>query len=98
VVTVDDVVTETDWRASEYFNAWCAPHDVYHVMAVDIQTRDGGVYGLRITRGQAAAGFSEAERSRCLVLLPHLRRALDLHLSINQDRRSTCCMDRPWRT
>ena len=86
VVTVDDVLTETDWRASEYFNAWCAPHDVYHVMAVDIQTRDGGVYGLRITRGQAAAGFSEAERSRCLVLLPHLRRALDLHLSINQDR------------
>ena len=76
VVTVDDVVTETDWRASEYFNAWCAPHDVYHVMAVDIQTRDGGVYGLRITRGQAAAGFSEAERSRCLVLLPHLRLSL----------------------
>ncbi len=86
VVTVDDVLTEADWRASEYFSAWCAPHDVYHVMAVDIQTRDGGVYGLRITRGQSAIRFTEAERARCQVLLPHLRRALDLHLSINQDR------------
>jgi hypothetical protein len=56
-------------------------------MAVDIQTRDGGVYGLRITRGEAAAAaFSPDDRARCQLLLPHLRRALDLHLSVNQDR------------
>jgi DNA-binding CsgD family transcriptional regulator len=86
VVTVDDVLTEADWRASAYYQTWCAPHGVYHVMAVDIQTRDGGVYGLRITRDEAAPRFTEVERARCQVLLPHLRRALDLHLSINQDR------------
>ena len=86
VVTVDDVLTEQDWRASSYFRDWCAPHDVFQVMAVDIQTRDGGVYGLRITRGDGAPRFSPADRSRCQVLLPHLRRALDLHLSVNQDR------------
>ena len=86
LVTVDDVLTEVDWRASAYYRDWCAPHDVYHVMAVDVQTRDGGVYGLRITRGEAAAAFSPADRARCQLLLPHLRRALDLHLSVNQDR------------
>ncbi|MBL0149581.1 MAG: helix-turn-helix transcriptional regulator [Ideonella sp.] len=86
VVTVDDVLTEQDWRASAYFRDWCLPHDVFHVMAVDIQTRDGGVYGLRITRGDGAVRFSLADRARCQTLLGHLRRALDLHLSVNQDR------------
>lgn len=86
VVAVDDILSETDWRRSAYFRDWCAPHDVFHVMAVDIQTRDGSVYGLRVTRGETAPRFSVADRARCEVLLPHLRRALNLHLSINQDR------------
>lgn len=86
VVTVRDILTEAEWRKSAYFRDWCAPHDVFHVMAVDIQTQDGGVYGLRITRDEHAPRFSAADRARCEVLLPHLRRALDLHLSVNQDR------------
>ncbi len=86
IVTVDDILTETDWRASAYYRDWCAPHDVFHVMAVDIQTRDGGIYGLRITRGERAARFDATDRARCQVLVPHLRRALDLHLSVNQDK------------
>lgn len=87
IVTVDDVLTETDWRASAYYRDWCAPDDVFHVMAVDIQTRDGGVYGFRLTRGERDARFGAAERARCQLLLPHLRRALDLYLSVNQDRK-----------
>lgn len=86
LVTVDDILTETDWRASAYFRDWCAPHGVFHVMAVDIQTRDGGVYGLRITRPDGAERFDADDRARCQLLLQHLRRALNLHLSVNQDR------------
>jgi DNA-binding CsgD family transcriptional regulator/PAS domain-containing protein len=87
LVTVDDILTETDWRASAYYHDWCAPHDVFHVMAVDIQTRDGGVYGFRVTRGERDERFSPADRARCRLLLPHLRRALNLHLEVNQDRK-----------
>lgn len=87
LVTVDDVLTLTDWRASTYYRDWCAPHGVFHVMAVDLQTRDGGVYGLRITRDEASLSFSSDDRARCELLLPHLRRALNLHLSINRDRK-----------
>lgn len=87
LVTVQDVLTDTDWRASSYYQDWCAPHDVFHVMAVDLQTRDGGVYGFRVTRGEASPGFSAADRARCELLLPHLRRALDLHLAVNKDRK-----------
>ena len=87
LVTVDDILTETDWRSLAYYRDWCAPHDVFHVMAVDIQTRDGGVYGFRITRGEDGERFSAVDRARCQVILPHLRRALNLHLEVNQDRK-----------
>ncbi len=86
ILTVDDVLSEADWRASEYFRIWCQPHDVFHVMAVDIRTRDSGIYGFRVVRGEAGAPFAAADRVRCQMLLPHLRRALDLHLSVNRDR------------
>jgi DNA-binding CsgD family transcriptional regulator/PAS domain-containing protein len=86
VVTVDDILSEVDWRRSTYYRDWGAPHDVFHVMAVDIQTREGGIYGFRVTRGEQAPRFSAADRAHCEVLVPHLRRVLDLHLTINQER------------
>jgi len=86
VVTVDDILSEADWRRSAYFRDWCAPHDVFHVMAVDIQTREGSVHGFRLTRGEQGSPFTAADRARCERLLPHLRRVLNLHLVIYQDR------------
>lgn len=86
VVTVDDILSEADWRGSADYRDWCAAHAVFHVMAVDIQTRAGSVHGLRITRGECAPRFSAADRARCEMLVPHLRRLLNLHLLFNQDR------------
>jgi DNA-binding CsgD family transcriptional regulator len=86
VVTVTDILSEASWRASQYYRDWCAPHDVFHVMAVDVAPSEGGVYGFRVTRPEAAPAFSGEDRDLCKRLLPHLKRALDLHLSINVDR------------
>lgn len=87
LVTIGDVLSETDWRASAYYRDWCAPHDVYHVMAADIGTRDGGVYGFRVTRGENSPPFTAADKELGRRLLPHIKRALNLHLSIHQDRK-----------
>ncbi|MCE2657931.1 MAG: LuxR C-terminal-related transcriptional regulator [Rubrivivax sp.] len=87
LVTLGDLLSETDWRASQYYRDWCAPRGVFHVMAVDIGTRDGGIYGFRITRPEGSADFSPAEQALCKRLLPHLKRALNLHLAVNQDRK-----------
>ena len=87
LVTIADVLPEAEWRASQYYRDWCAPRGVFHVMAIDIGTRDGGVYGLRVTRPEGAPAFSLKDRELCRQILPHLRRALNLHLSINQDRK-----------
>lgn len=87
LVTIGDILPEAEWRASQYYRDWCAPHGVFHVMASDIATKDGGIYGFRVTRAEGAPAFSAADKALARLLLPHLKRALNLHLSINQDRK-----------
>ncbi len=87
LVTLSDILPETEWRASTYYREWCAPHGVFHVMGTDVSTREGGLYGFRVTRPEHAPPFSTADRELCRQLLPHLQRALNLHLANNQDRK-----------
>jgi DNA-binding CsgD family transcriptional regulator len=86
VVTNSDVISPADWRASQYYQDWCKPHNVYHVMAVNIEVQDGGVYGFRVTRPEGDPAFSSADLRLCEHLLPHLKRALNLHASINKNQ------------
>lgn len=86
VVTISDMLSDADWRRSLYFRDWCAAHDVYDVMAVDLQTPEGSVHGFRVTRGEGAPRFSVRDKALCAMLVPHLRRVLSLNVLINQDR------------
>lgn len=86
IVTVGDVMPESEWRASNYYNDWCKQLQVFHVMAADIVTKDSCVYGLRVTRPEGAPAFNKQERAFGAMMLPHIKRALNLHLSVNQDR------------
>ena len=63
---------------------------VFHVMAVDIQTRDGGVYG-RITVRTAPERLMPTIAHAASCCCVHLRRALNLHLSVSQTVRSIAC-------
>ncbi len=87
LITLSQVLSEKEWRASHYYRSYCAPQGVFHVMAADIATSNGGVYGFRITRPETQPDFSAVELDFCRLLLPHIKRALNLHLSIHQDRK-----------
>jgi DNA-binding CsgD family transcriptional regulator len=84
VFTVEDLMTETEWRRMPYYQHWCAPLDVFHVMGADISTPNSGKLRFRITRGEAAPKFSALDRVRCEALLQHLRRALRIHNLIDR--------------
>jgi PAS domain-containing protein len=84
VVTVEDILSISEWRHHAYYQTWCAPHHVFHVLAVDIRTPDHAVFPFRITRAEAGAHFTQEDRERLKQLLPHLRRAL--HFSTQLDR------------
>ncbi len=84
VFTVEDLMSEDEWRGSGYRQHWCAPNDVYHVMAVDISTRDSGNLRFRITRGENDPAFTKENKELCQYLLPHMRRALNIHNQIDR--------------
>lgn len=84
VVTVEDILSVSEWRHHAYYQTWCAPHHVFHVLAVDIRTPDYAVFPFRITRAEAGTPFTQEDRERLKQLLPHLRRAL--HFSTQLDR------------
>lgn len=87
--TIGDMLSEAEWRASTYYQTWCAPHGVFHVMAIDFAAADHAVYGFRVTRPESAPPFSNEDRALCERLVPHLQRALNLYQSTHQDRRIT---------
>lgn len=86
VVTIGDVLSEPEWRASAYYTGWCAPQNVFHVMAVDIATDDHSIYGFRITRPEDAPAFSASDRQLCERLVPHIKRALNVYQTLHQGR------------
>ena len=87
LVTITDVLSEAKWRESAYYRDWCQSRNVFHVMAADIGTINGGVYGFRVTRPENAPAFSAQDLDLGRRLLPHIKRALNLYLSTHQDRR-----------
>ena len=78
VFTADDIMASDEWHDSAYRVHWCAPNNVYHVMAVDISTPDSGTLRFRVTRPESAPAFTPEDKSFCSFLLPHLRRALNI--------------------
>lgn len=86
VMTVTDLMSEAEWRSSSYYQDWCRAQDIYHVMAVDVPSKEGSIYGVRITRPESAGPFQKPERDVLRVLQPHFKRALSMHLAANQDK------------
>ncbi len=79
VFTQRDVMTEAEWEQSDYFKEYCQLQNVYHVMGADISTETDGVFRFRITRPQTDPAFTEADKAKCRLFVPHLRRALHIH-------------------
>ena len=86
IVTIGDFLSDADWRSSQFYNEWCKPHQVYHMMAVDFMTEGRGIYGLRFTRPEGQEPFNLADKRLTQMLVPHLQRALALTQGINQGR------------
>lgn len=79
VVTIDEVVDERAWLASEFYRQFVVPYQARYQLGADIRTRDGVDCRLRISRPQSAPPFLPADKSLCQDLLPHLKRAVHLH-------------------
>jgi DNA-binding CsgD family transcriptional regulator/PAS domain-containing protein len=83
IFTVQDLMSEETWVRSDYYQTWCAPRGVHHILGVNLQTLDTEGYRLRLTRARSDAAFSDLDRQLLALLIPHLQRALHLQTRLD---------------
>ncbi|MGH7924626.1 MAG: helix-turn-helix transcriptional regulator [Candidatus Binatus sp.] len=79
VVTVQELIGDSNWRDSEFYKNFLKPLDILHALGADIRTDDGLECRLRVARPHREPPFSENDKALCTVVLPHLKRAVRLH-------------------
>lgn len=86
VATNRDLLSDAKWRSSGFYRTQCRPFGMFHFMGANIGVREDAVYPFWLGRSEKDGPFLDTERMLCEQLLPHLRRALDLQLSLERDR------------
>jgi DNA-binding CsgD family transcriptional regulator/PAS domain-containing protein len=84
----DHVVTAEEllglrWRESEIYQQFLKPVDVLHALGADIHTDDGVECRFRVSRSHAEVNFDESDKAICTALLPHLKRAVQIHSQLD---------------
>lgn len=79
VVTVDEMLGEGVWFASDFYKQFVEPYDIRYMLGADIRTEDGIDCRFRVCRPDVSGPFTEADKTLCQMLLPHLKLAIQLH-------------------
>ncbi|WP_153099519.1 helix-turn-helix transcriptional regulator [Paraburkholderia hayleyella] len=79
VVTADEVFGDTGWLSSEFYKQFLKPSDVRYILGADLRTQSGVECRFRICRSHAETQFTAQDKAVCTLLLPHLKRAVELH-------------------
>ena len=84
VVTQQELVPDEELRDTEYYLNYLKPIGLFHILGVDTVEPDGLLARLRLARRPDEAAFGEADKALCERLLPHLRRAIQIHARLNR--------------
>lgn len=83
VVTAEEKVG-SHWQRSAYYQDYLRPLGIGHILGADLHIPGGIECRLRATRGTQHTGFSDADRTLCRALLPHLKRSIELHARLDR--------------
>ncbi|WP_434034243.1 helix-turn-helix transcriptional regulator [Cupriavidus sp. a3] len=81
--SADELFGEAGWLAHPFYTQYLAPLDLRYILAANLVTADGVECALFISRGEAGQDFGTTERALLQGLLPHLKRAVDLHAALD---------------
>ncbi len=82
VLTAEELMGK-QWLDSSIYNEYLKPLGIRHLLGADIYTKDGIECRLRITRSLDSKAFSVADKALVRFLLPHLKRAIQLHARLD---------------
>jgi len=81
--SADELFGEAGWLAHPFYAQYLAPLKLRYILAANLVTPDGVECALFISRGEAGDDFGATEKAVLQGLLPHLKRAVDLHAAFD---------------
>lgn len=81
--SADELFGEAGWLAHPFYTQYLQPLGLRYILAANLVTPDGVECALFISRGDAGQDFGQAEKTLLQALLPHLKRAVDLHAALD---------------
>ncbi len=84
VVTQRELIPDQELVKTEYYRNYLRPIGVFHILGVDTVEPDGLIARLRIARQEQEEAFDDSHKALCEQLLPHLRRAIQIHARLNR--------------
>jgi DNA-binding CsgD family transcriptional regulator len=78
VVTSQDLVSPTEVEQTGFYQEWLRHVEIHHMIGTVFPTEAGGVGVLGIHRPRADGHYSDADRSKAALLVPHIQRAFQI--------------------
>jgi DNA-binding CsgD family transcriptional regulator/PAS domain-containing protein len=84
VVTLHEFMGTEQLLASDFYRMVMEPSDLYDVLGADFSIPNEVEVRFRICRAKSARRFNESDRKLFRALLPHIRRAVHIHVRLNK--------------
>ncbi len=84
VVTLEDILPDTELVKSDYYLHYLQPVDLFRILGVDTAEPGGMLARLRFSRRQNEPRFERHERDLIEWITPHLRRAIQIYATLNR--------------
>jgi DNA-binding CsgD family transcriptional regulator/PAS domain-containing protein len=78
VITSEEIVSRDEQRHSAFYQEWLRRLDIHHMLGATFPVADGQIGVLGIHRPRTANPYTEDDRRKATLLLPHFQRALRL--------------------
>lgn len=78
VVTSQDLVSPTEVEHSGFYQEWLRHVEIHHMIGTVFPTEAGGIGVLGIHRPRAGGHYSNADRNKAALLVPHIQRAFQI--------------------
>jgi DNA-binding CsgD family transcriptional regulator len=84
IISLDDLMSDAELVASDYYQHYLQPVNLFRILGVDTGEPDGLLGRLRFSRRRDEPNFTSRDRELLTLLTPHLRQALAIYYRLNQ--------------
>jgi DNA-binding CsgD family transcriptional regulator len=84
VITLEDIMPDEELTASDYYQHYLQPIDLFRILGVDTAEPGGMLARLRFSRRRSERRFGETERQLLALITPHLRRAIQIYAKLSR--------------